>query len=604
YRRALDAIAAGKEYKSFGAYQDLRLAFNRGYTSGYLFEKFPAALMGTDASDNRGICIGHVRRYDAKSKTISFRSDRSPVPSPGDGILLTHPKNPCKEYGFSLNTLPVQKDGEMVIRVPHPVDPGTGVFITSSSDLEQRARQIIAHPPAGLLHPVPVDLDVRVGKGGNLVIEGLIHIRSGGVIPLVYRPDLCLVPARSHPVTRDQVEQQLKKTGGTPFAIRNFSLEYSGDLFAPLAGLNRVRREFLARAEEMMIAHSHPSQNCIEQARQRWNDLKPEVIIPPPETSGTVPSSSLVLGVCTDSLLSVEMAAEAGCDCICFEPVLTPAGSSCRAPPGYPSFASQTITASRICREAGIRFVLRFPRITDNNYLDLVLPLLSQALSPDITEVMVENWDTVHALMHYMPACVLFGSPGLNIFNHEAVRHLPTCFGSVTLSPELSRDEIRLLIHGARQGIRTPSFALIVQGSVEAMVSENCLLQPWLSCNRKAGDPDTSRFFGIMDATGHTFPVRIDGECRTHIFNSAEICLIDHLTPLRQMGITTVLIDARGRTGTYTRDMIHLYQEAIQLAKKGVPANDPHFRYLKDAAKRIALGGITAGHFVRGLQES
>jgi len=143
-----------------------------------------------------------------------------------------------------------------------------------------------------------------------------------------------------------------------------------------------------------------------------------------------------------------------------------------------------------------------------------------------------------------------------------------------------------------------------VQGSVEAMVSENCLLQPWLSCNRKAGDPDISGFFGIMDATGHTFPVRIDGECRTHIFNSAEICLIDHLPSLRQMGITTVLIDARGRTGPYTRDMIHLYQEAIQLAQKDVPANDPHFRYLKDAVKRIALGGITAGHFVRGLQES
>ena len=136
------------------------------------------------------------------------------------------------------------------------------------------------------------------------------------------------------------------------------------------------------------------------------------------------------------------------------------------------------------------------------------------------------------------------------------------------------------------------------------MVSENCILQPWLPCNRKAGDTDTSGFFGIMDATGHTFPVRIDGECRSHIYNSAEICLIDHLPSLMQIGISEVLIDARGRTGTYTMDMIHLYQEAIQLAKKDVPANNPHFRYLKDAVKRIALGEITAGHFIRGLQES
>jgi putative protease len=436
------------------------------------------------------------------------------------------------------------------------------------------------------------------------VLEGLIHTWRGRSIPLIYRSDFCLVPARSHPLTRENLEQQLKKTGGTPFAIRNFSLEYSGDLFTPLAGLNRVRRELLARAEEMMIAHSHPPQECVEQAQLRWNVLKPEVIIRPPETSETLPLSSLVLGVCTDSLLSVEKAAEAGCDFICFEPVFTPSGGNCRIPAGFPSFASQTITASRICREAGIRFVLKFPRITDNNYLDSVLPLLSQTLSPEIVEVMVENRGTAQALMQCLPASVLFGSIGLNIFNQEAVRHIPSRFGSVTLSPELSRDEIRLLIHGARLRGSLPSFALIVQGSIEAMVSENCILQPWLPCNRKAGDTDTSGFFGIMDATGHTFPVRIDGECRSHIYNSAEICLIDHLPSLMQIGISEVLIDARGRIGTYTMDMIHLYQEAILLTEKGVPAHDPHFRYLKDAVKRLAVGGITTGHFVRGLQES
>jgi putative protease len=174
----------------------------------------------------------------------------------------------------------------------------------------------------------------------------------------------------------------------------------------------------------------------------------------------------------------------------------------------------------------------------------------------------------------------------------------------VTLSPELSRDEIRLLIHAARQQGCSLSFALIVQGSIEAMVSEDCILQPLLRCNGKAGDADTSAFSGIMDATGHMFPVRIDGECRSHLYNSAELCLIDHLPSLMKIGINEVFIDARGRTGTYTRDMVRLYQDAIQRAGKGVPENDLHLRHLKDAAKRLAIGGLTAGHFVRGLKES
>jgi putative protease len=604
YRRALDAIAAGKAYKTSEALQDLYLAFNRGFTSGHLFEKHPAAIMGRDASDNRGICIGYVSRYDEKSKTVTVRLNGSGIPGPGDGLLFTHPKNPCHEYGFSVNTVPVQKRGEIIIKVPHPVEPGTSVFITSSTDLEMRARQISAHPPVGLRHPVPVDLDVRIDTGGNLVLEGLVNTRSGRAIPIVYRSDFCLVPARSHPLTREQLEQQLKKTGGTPFTIRNFALTYTGDLFTPLAGLNRVRREFLAQAEEMIIAHSHPPQESVEQAQQRWNVLKPEVIIRPAITRDTIPSSSLVLGVYTDSLPSVKKAVEAGCDVIYFEPVFTTKECKCRNLTGFTSFESQIITAYVLCRDAGIRFVLKFSRITNNNYLDSVLPIVSQTLSQDITNVMVENCGTAHALMHIHPAPVLFGSIGLNIFNHEAVRHLSSRFGMVTLSPELSRDEIRLLIHAARLQECSTSFALIVQGSNEAMVSEDCILQPWLPCNGKEGDTDTTAFFGIMDATGHTFPVRIDGECRSHIYNSEEICLIDHLPSLMQIGINEVLIDARGRTGTYTGDMIRLYREAILLTKKGVRTDDHQLEYLKDAVKRLAIGGITAGHFIRGLKES
>jgi putative protease len=70
------------------------------------------------------------------------------------------------------------------------------------------------------------------------------------------------------------------------------------------------------------------------------------------------------------------------------------------------------------------------------------------------------------------------------------------------------------------------------------------------------------------------------------------------------MGINEVVIDTRGRTGAYAGEMIHLYREAILLAKKGVRTDDHLFEILKDAVKRLAVGGITTGHFVRGLKES
>ena len=149
-----------------------------------------------------------------------------------------------------------------MLKVPQPVETGTRVCITRSIDLDARARQVIAHPAVGLRRQIPIDLKVTVDSGCKLVLEGLVYTRNGRKISVAHRSDFSFVPARSHPLTAEQLERQMEKSGGTPFAIRTFSLKYDGDLFAPLAGLNRVRREFLSRAEEMLVAASLPSEKA------------------------------------------------------------------------------------------------------------------------------------------------------------------------------------------------------------------------------------------------------------------------------------------------------------------------------------------------------
>ena len=121
-------------------------------------------------------------------------------------------------------------------------------------------------------------------------------------------------------------------------------------MFTPLAGLNRVRREFLARAEEAMVASSHPPQKSLEQAQQRWAEVKPGLIARTEKTGNTTSSTSLVLGVITDSLPSVKKAVESGCDVICFEPVFTSEDCRCRNPAGFTPYESQVMTASGLCQ--------------------------------------------------------------------------------------------------------------------------------------------------------------------------------------------------------------------------------------------------------------
>jgi len=88
---------------------------------------------------------------------------------------------------------------------------------------------------------------IRIGK------------RSPGLIPAGFLP----CAGTSRPLSRELLETQLRKSGDTPFVIRDCSLTYSGTLFAPVGELNRMRREFLLRAEEALLASSLPQKTIL-----------------------------------------------------------------------------------------------------------------------------------------------------------------------------------------------------------------------------------------------------------------------------------------------------------------------------------------------------
>ncbi len=602
YRRALDAIAAGGWRPEPEAEQDLLLAFNRGFTGGYLFGDRHKALMARDAPDNRGICIGTVAGQDRRSGTVTVRLNGTLLPATGDGLLVTDPAGRGKEWGFLLNNKPVVRDeATITFTIPRPAAPGSAVYITSSRLLEAKARRIIADPPADLMHRIPVDLRIVVDTAGCIGIEGHLESASGKEVRVSYQPDFSLVPARSRPLTRDQLEAQVRKSGDTPFVIRDCAIIYDSKLFAPVGELNRMRREFLARAEAALLASSIPGEDAVASSQQRFAELFRQHPAPVPEMGDDAsPDVPLLLTLYADTTETVSMALQEGCTRICFEPACTSPYHRCSTET-VAGFRHQAGAAMALCRDAGARFVLKLPRITRDDYLGDVLPGIVDLHKEGLAECMVENAGAAHAIRALVPAMVLSGGAGLGIFNHRSACRFSPIFRSLTLSPELSGDECRELVRAAHRGGCSPSFGLIVQGIAEAMVTEDCILEPVKHCGA-GGVKDRNVFFGIRDTTGHIFPLRTDGACRTRIGNAVETCLIDHLPVIRQYGISEVVIDARGRTGAYAGAVTRIYRDAISLCGAGT-GTDWQPGPLKDRIKTLAYGGITAGHFQRGLKE-
>jgi U32 family peptidase len=150
------------------------------------------------------------------------------------------------------------------------------------------------------------------------------------------------------------------------------------------------------------------------------------------------------------------------------------------------------------------------------------------------------------------------------------------------------------------------------------MVSEDCIIATSLGCMTDKASPsgsardrpskhspgkdavDPGSFWGLRDSKKRIFPFSVDGECRTRLLNSVDLCLIDHAPSLVALGLDGWVIDARGKTPAYARDMAVLYRQALTVAMSGDSATvGAKLAALKEKVRKRALGGITTGYFLR-----
>ncbi len=611
YRRALDAIAAGTWKPSDEDYRNLMLAFNRGFTGGYLFNERYEKFMGRDAPDNRGLLIGRIEHYDKKNHVAQVRSTRPIVPTKGDGLLITDPAHPEQELGFALNVQPVSTKTGFSLPLSAPVLVGADVYITASRDLATTARRIVAKPPLELRRQIPLDLTITITPDGVVRLEGSILRPDGFSIPITWSPQQKMEPARTHPLTAEQLEQQFRKTGDSSFVISRLSLQYDGGLFAPAAVINAMRREFLLQASEHLQASTLPDPGSVKAAHQRIREAFPDFIIKPDNSTLPVQKkqSGLRLMVFTESLDGVRSAVGAGADTICFEPPITLHDRHKCSPTTQETIQSQILAALGICREQKKDLVWKFPRIAHDSELDLLLSELKQLGNCGLAGCMSENPGISYAIHREVSEMPLLGGGGLNMFNHRTAEMLSPAYSLFTLSPELSREEIRELIPACRKDGSIPgSCAIIVQGNDETMITQDCIPRLVQSCGRtKSGTPDRQVPTGlwIKDDNGRTYPVTPDGACRTHIGNSSDTCLVEYLPELSEMGITDIILDARNRGPFYTETITRIYREAIRISGSvSGSARDAGFRKLKREIADITAGTVSPGHFLQGLRDS
>ncbi|MCX6678144.1 MAG: U32 family peptidase [Methanothrix sp.] len=579
YRRALEAIAKGKWSPSPEEERDLALSFNRDFTQGHLLGA--GDVMGREMSDNRGILIGSVASFDVHRGEAAIRLSGPICPEKGDGLVFLAPG---QEMGLVVQKV-VQKDGLLRLITPERVRPGTKVYLTGSTALAKKAQEIIASAKI----EIPLDLTITWREGTPLLQAALEECR-GVQVKAAFKME----KAKNQPTSRQQIESQMRRTGGTPFVVRKIAMDYAGDLFAPLGALNQLRRDLLEKVQEALLEKRRPTMEMVERARYILKEMKLSASAAPSTSSltrsATAPESAAgsrpSLAVYADSLETVRGAVEGGCRRVYFEPILGEEEKD-RA-----SKAEMMIEeAKAICGNEEL--IWKWPKITHADFFKFAGPLLAKA---NVDGIMVENVGDIQAVMQAGPGAHLFGASGLNVCNHLTVQALSPPLELLTLSPELSARQLANTVAAVRDLANAPQMELMVQGNQEVMVAEDCMPLP------TKGKYDPDEFWGLQDMR-RIFPLRLDDDRRTHIFNSAETCLLDQMPEIFAIGLDGVAVDARGRTRKYAREMTEIYRKAIDMTEKGESTLHQDMECLKESLRPLALGGLTHGHFQKGLKD-
>lgn len=369
---------------------------------------------------------------------------------------------------------------------------------------------------------------IRRGEPAQLAVEdpdGNL-CRTRGPVPeqAVYRS-----------LTPQDLEQQLKKTGGTPYLCTAVRSSLDPDLMLPASAINAMRRDVIAE---------------LTAKRGRAAPARLNAYDEPPRYDGIAGEPQLTIAVRTAGQITSRM--------LSMKPTVLYVPLS--------ELAEHPDLPQRVSVETQLAAIL--PRVIWSGELAPVARQLRTVYEMGVRQVLAGNLGQLHIAR--AAGFAVRGDFGLNIVNSRAMRYLrEQGLDSQLLSFELTLPQIRDIS-------KAVPAELLIYGRLPLMLMENCVMK-----NRTGICACQTGTVRLVDRVGEEFPIVKDpGTCRNVLLNGKKLYLLDKKDAFRGMGlwalrlqfttenpseIDKVLMDYQGRAvfdaGSYTRG---LYSRGVE----------------------------------------
>jgi Collagenase and related proteases len=544
--------------------ENLEQLFNREFTTGY-FEGDPAGdLMSRERPHNQGIVVGKVSGFNNKFKRMEITlTGELEV---GDGIGFEGSRDAGTIVrGIYIGDRLEKKagNGEVItINFDQPPKNGTTVYRTLDDSL-MRELQASYNSPAPI-RKVPVSIKFKALIGEKL--ELLLSDNENNTSTVI--SDYIVERSQKRPTTEDDVKKQLAKTGNTVFEAQDIKVDMPDDAFIPIKELNNARTEATTELERIRI----------EKFRRPAHDRSSEISDEETDVGAESEEKKILLSVSVNNSENFNSALKSGADLVYIDVSLK---------------ELQTLewkVMTELAIEKNIPVYLHTSIITKDPELQNVKETIKLAKELGFEGIITANLGVLEIARNY--GLKILTDSSMNVFNKHSLHALEEKDAdAVTLSTEMNLGQITDI---ARYG----DCEYIAHGQIQIMESEHCLIGGVLGQKEEngfnCGSQCKSGSFEIIDEKGFEFPIKTDSECRTHIFNSRELCLLDDIPQLIKAGVSRLRIDARNMDDYNVGMVTRAYRANIDAYYTG---DTKHVWQGSDISEFH-----TRGHYHRGVQ--
>lgn len=571
YRKALD------NYMKFGSAdiseedkKELLKIFNRGgFTTAHLLGKGGSEMMSFERPKNWGIFVGSITGVYQKNGKVELSLEDEL--SKGDGIEIWTREG--SNIGYTVEHVAVggklidkALKGDKALINYKGGKKGDMVYKTFDIELNKKLQSAYKGSDPKRKVPVKCEAVVKMGVPSCILLEddrGRRITVEGNV------PEDAIKVALS----KERLIDQLSKFGGTPFHLESIDVILDDGISLSARSINSMRREAVLRLIDERVKDSIPEVIDFEVVKSRADEAMPD--------RNVIKKDDVRVSVLLKDSSLVESAIDGGADIIIF------GGDKLR---GYDYDYNSAIEK---CKARGVEVYISSPRIIRSEFYGII-DVLNRALDAGADGVYADNL----GIMRYISDKGMPFSAGfsLNIFNLVSASMFMN-MGSrfVSISPELSIGEIRKI---------APYIAnceVLCYGRVEMMVSEYCPVGAGgdKKCKVKNSLPlCEDRAVSIKDRLGMEFPIKTDYFCRSHIYNSRILSMLEGVGELVESGVNILRVNILDEGPEEVLNIVKGFKDSLISLKEGTPLP----KSVDDAVLYIKNKGYTKGHYYRGVE--